>query len=122
MMKCMLVIITGKGTSDVILQNLFHALYLCMCCFLIFVCLIVGFLCFCFFKISLLMVKCQKSENFLNELQQAFSQAKRSVQEQMVRQLKPRDHLNNTVYLTFGSHSACKIAQVWLESALCHNL
>uniref|UniRef100_A0A8C3KTN5 Rab GTPase-binding effector protein 1 n=1 Tax=Chrysolophus pictus TaxID=9089 RepID=A0A8C3KTN5_CHRPC len=38
-------------------------------------------------QISLLMVKCQKSENFLNELQQAFSQAKRSVQEQMVRYL-----------------------------------
>ncbi|XP_076210853.1 rab GTPase-binding effector protein 1 isoform X2 [Aptenodytes patagonicus] len=34
-------------------------------------------------QISLLMAKCQKSENFLSELQQAFSQAKRSVQEQM---------------------------------------
>uniref|UniRef100_A0A8C0BVF1 Rabaptin, RAB GTPase binding effector protein 1 n=1 Tax=Buteo japonicus TaxID=224669 RepID=A0A8C0BVF1_9AVES len=38
-------------------------------------------------QISLLMAKCQKSENFLSELQQAFSQAKRSIQEQMVRQL-----------------------------------
>ncbi|XP_074452374.1 rab GTPase-binding effector protein 1 isoform X5 [Larus michahellis] len=36
-------------------------------------------------QISLLMAKCQKSENFLGELQQAFSQARRSVQEQMVR-------------------------------------
>ncbi|KAJ7395600.1 Rab GTPase-binding effector protein 1 [Pitangus sulphuratus] len=34
-------------------------------------------------QISLLMAKCQKSENFLSELQQAFLQAKRSVQEQM---------------------------------------
>lgn len=63
---------------------------------------------FFFLKISLLMAKCQKSENFLSELQQAFSQAKRSVQEQMVRQLKPRDHLNSTVCLTFGAQCVCK--------------
>lgn len=44
-----------------------------------------------FFKISLLMAKCQKSENFLSELQQAFLQAKRSVQEQMVSQVNSRD-------------------------------
>lgn len=47
---------------------------------------------FSFFKISLLMAKCQKSENFLSELQQAFLQAKRSVQEQMVSQVNCRDH------------------------------
>ncbi|NXR08308.1 RABE1 protein, partial [Semnornis frantzii] len=41
-------------------------------------------------QISLLMAKCQKSENLLGELQQAFAQAKRSVQEQMVRELQPR--------------------------------
>lgn len=62
-----------------LLQNLFHALFL--------TCLS-GF---SFFKISLLMAKCQKSENFLSELQQAFLQAKRSVQEQMVRQVNSRD-------------------------------
>lgn len=101
----MLAIVIGNFRM-LFFQNLFHALYLCMCLFL-FDC---GFflVCFCFFKISLLMVKCQKSENFLNELQQAFSQAKRSVQEQMVRQLKPSDHLNDTVCLTSGSQSACK--------------
>lgn len=38
------------------------------------------------------MAKCQKSENFLSELQQAFLQAKRSVQEQMVSQVNCRDH------------------------------
>ena len=54
------------------------------------------------------MAKCQKSENFLTELQQAFSQAKRSVQEQMVRQLKPRDHLNSTDCLTFGAQCVCQ--------------
>ncbi|NXP77091.1 RABE1 protein, partial [Ramphastos sulfuratus] len=41
-------------------------------------------------QISLLMAKCQKSENLLGELQQAFAQATRSVQEQMVRELQPR--------------------------------
>lgn len=62
------------------------------------------------------MVKCQKSENFLSELQQAFSQAKRSVQEQMVRQLKSRDHLNNAVCLAFGAQSVCKRLFVLLSN------
>lgn len=62
------------------------------------------------------MVKCQKSENFLSELQQAFSQAKRSVQEQMVRQLKSRDHLNNAVRLAFGAQSVCKRLFVLLSN------
>lgn len=60
-------------------QNLFHAFFLTR---------VSGF---SSFKISLLMAKCQKSENFLSELQQAFLQAKRSVQEQMVRQINSRD-------------------------------
>lgn len=62
------------------------------------------------------MVKCQKSENFLSELQQAFSQAKRSVQEQMVRQLKSRDHLNNAVCLALGPQSVCKRLFVLLSN------
>ncbi|XP_042735560.1 rab GTPase-binding effector protein 1 isoform X3 [Lagopus leucura] len=45
-------------------------------------------------EISLLMVKCQKSENFLNELQQAFSQAKRSVQEQMAVLTQSREQVS----------------------------
>ncbi|XP_052545244.1 rab GTPase-binding effector protein 1 isoform X2 [Tympanuchus pallidicinctus] len=45
-------------------------------------------------QISLLMVKCQKSENFLNELQQAFSQAKRSVQEQMAVLTQSREQVS----------------------------
>lgn len=105
MAKHMLAIITGN--FRMLFFKICFMLYISVC---VYFCLIVGFffVCFCFFKISLLMVKCQKSENFLNELQQAFSQAKRSVQEQMVRQLKPRDHLNDTVCLTSGSQSACK--------------
>uniref|UniRef100_A0A8B9QJI9 Rabaptin, RAB GTPase binding effector protein 1 n=1 Tax=Apteryx owenii TaxID=8824 RepID=A0A8B9QJI9_APTOW len=45
-------------------------------------------------EISSLMAKCQKSENFLNELQQAFSQAKRSVQEQMAVLTQSREQVS----------------------------
>uniref|UniRef100_A0A8C0FJ41 Rabaptin, RAB GTPase binding effector protein 1 n=1 Tax=Bubo bubo TaxID=30461 RepID=A0A8C0FJ41_BUBBB len=45
-------------------------------------------------EISLLMAKCQKSENFLSELQQAFSQAKRSVQEQMAVLTQSREQVS----------------------------
>ncbi|XP_075025044.1 rab GTPase-binding effector protein 1 isoform X5 [Calonectris borealis] len=45
-------------------------------------------------EISLLMAKCQKSENFLSELQQAFSQAKRSVQEQMAVLIQSREQVS----------------------------
>ncbi|KAM6242361.1 rab GTPase-binding effector protein 1 isoform 2-T2 [Porphyrio hochstetteri] len=45
-------------------------------------------------EISLLMAKCQKSENFLGELQQAFSQAKRSVQEQMAVLTQSREQVS----------------------------
>lgn len=87
--------ITGKTTSVVISSSKSVSCFISLC----------GF---AFFKISLLMAKCQKSENFLSELQQAFSQAKRSVQEQMVRQLKPRHHLYSTVCLTFGAQCVCQ--------------
>lgn len=42
-----------------------------------------------FLKISALVLRAQASEILLEELQQAFSQAKRDVQEQMV-----SEHLN----------------------------
>ncbi|NXY61863.1 RABE1 protein, partial [Callaeas wilsoni] len=45
-------------------------------------------------KISSLMAKCQKSENFLSELQQAFLQAKRSVQEQMAVLTQSREQVS----------------------------
>ncbi|XP_061868300.1 rab GTPase-binding effector protein 1 isoform X4 [Colius striatus] len=45
-------------------------------------------------QISLLMAKCQKSENFLRELQQAFSQANRSVQEQMAVLTQSREQVS----------------------------
>ncbi|XP_064893170.1 rab GTPase-binding effector protein 1 isoform X4 [Columba livia] len=45
-------------------------------------------------QISLLMAKCQKSENFLSELQQAFLQAKRSVQEQMAVLTQSREQVS----------------------------
>lgn len=90
--------------ENLLFQNLFHALFL--------TCLSV----FSFFKISLLMAKCQKSENFLSELQQAFLQAKRSVQEQMVRQVNSRECL-----VTLGAQCVwkrlCLPTQGWLQRA-----
>lgn len=54
------------------------------------------------------MAKCQKSENFLSELQQAFSQAKRSVQEQMVREHKAGAHLSSAFCLTLRARCVCR--------------
>lgn len=69
------------------------------------------------------MAKCQKSENFLSELQQAFSQAKRSVQEQMVRECKAGAHLSSTTCLTsglgvFAEGFVVLPSQGWLERAV----
>lgn len=101
--------ITGKRTSVVISSK-------SVSCFVLFL----------FLKISLLMAKCQKSENFLSELQQAFLQAKRSVQEQMVRGLKPRDDLASTVWplelSVFVKGFVLLPRQAWLERAVHLNM